>query len=188
MNDRVQQDPNRSRRGAGGDGGRTARLFVCAWPSAAAVQELRALARPVVQGVRWVEPAQWHVTLRFLGEVVAADAVDALACAEFPRVTATLGPSIDTFDGRQMIVPVGGVDPLASAVRAATGELGRRDDRRFRGHLTLARVARGSAIPSPGWSIDASFDVESIDLVASETRPGRPVYATVASFACTLTA
>ncbi len=49
------------------------RLFVAVWPSAAVVDELRGLERPARPGVRWTTADQWHVTLRFLGEMEDPD-------------------------------------------------------------------------------------------------------------------
>jgi 2'-5' RNA ligase len=51
------------------------RLFVAVWPPNDVVDVLADLPRPDVAGVRWTTQGQWHVTLRFLGQV-AADDVD----------------------------------------------------------------------------------------------------------------
>ena len=45
------------------------RLFVAVWPPVDVVERLSELPRPAVDGVRWTTPDQWHVTIRFLGEV-----------------------------------------------------------------------------------------------------------------------
>jgi RNA 2',3'-cyclic 3'-phosphodiesterase len=164
------------------------RLFVCAWPPAEVGEQLAMLTRPVTIGVRWVAREHWHVTLRFIGEAAVDHVVADLAAAPLPRVTARAGPAIDTFGGRQVVVPVGGVDALARAVRAATSTIGEHDPRPFRGHLTLARVRRNEPTPLLGVAFDASFVIDSVDLVVSDNRRDGPVYTPVASFACTLTA
>ena len=43
------------------------RLFIAVWPPPDVVEQVAALPRPPVAGLRWTEPEQWHVTLRFLG-------------------------------------------------------------------------------------------------------------------------
>ena len=61
------------------------RLFVAAWPPADVVEALRGLDRPVVTGMRWTTADQWHVTLRFLGDVDdPAPVVAALTAATEP--------------------------------------------------------------------------------------------------------
>jgi 2'-5' RNA ligase len=48
------------------------RLFVAAVPPVAVLAHLdRALPRELPGGPRWVEPARWHLTLAFLGDVPA---------------------------------------------------------------------------------------------------------------------
>jgi 2'-5' RNA ligase len=102
--------------------------------------------------VRWTTSAQWHVTLRFLGEVDAAE-LDALGTAldsvpaRLPLgvapVEALLGPATAWFPGRRVLqVPVAGLDELAGAVRSVTMSWGAPPEQSFHGHLTLAR-ARG---------------------------------------------
>ena len=65
------------------------------------------------------------------------------ACA-VPAATAVLGPAVGRFGHRILHVPVAGLDEAEAAVREATADLGEPpEDRPFRGHLTLARVAKG---------------------------------------------
>ena len=70
------------------------RLFVAVWPPADVIDGLRGLERPSVDGVRWTTPDQWHVTLRFLGELPSASALSAaLHGTALPAATAVMGPS-----------------------------------------------------------------------------------------------
>ena len=132
------------------------RLFVAVDPSEEVVDLLEALPRPGLMQLRWTTPPQWHVTLRFLGEV-ADDQVPALAGAldslagwygePGEPVQALLGPAVAWFTGRRVLqVPVDGLDLLAAQVAGATVPWGDPADHPFRGHVTLARV-RG---PKPG--------------------------------------
>lgn len=157
-----------------------ARLFIAAWPSDEAVSELRTLPRKPRRGVRFVDPDQWHITLRFLGE---ADPDEVGACLEAlesrPR-TVHLGPGVDLLAERSLVVPVTGVDDLAAEIEDRTGHLGESPRRRFRGHLTLARLTRGADPPSAlGMYVDVAFDVDEVALVRSRLRPEGPIYDTL---------
>lgn len=173
------------------------RLFVAVWPPPAVVEAVAAAAdaarrragdvasgavdtsgagaTPMAQGLRWTDPAEWHVTLRFLGRVDRATALRAFgAVGRQPApVLARVGPATGRFGRRVLHVPVQGLEGLAAAV-AATSDVGEPpDDRPFAGHLTLARArARGGADLSSavGVPVSAAWEVEEITLVAS--RPG----------------
>jgi 2'-5' RNA ligase len=162
--------------------GRMPRLFVAAWPDAATCDALDALPRPGERDVRWVRPANWHVTLRFLGDVDAGEVIERCGEAEFPSAVARLGPAVERLDRRQIVVPVDGVDDVARAVRAATDGLGERARRPFRGHLTIARTKPDVASSVLGTAIDVTFDVDEIALVASDLTPNGAVYTTMATF------
>ncbi len=161
------------------------RLFVAAWPDAETIERLRALGRPDEPDVRWVPERNLHVTLRFLGDVDSAAASRVLAAGRFPAATAVLGPTVERLDGRQIVVPVDGVDALAAAVRSATSEVGVPDARRFRGHVTVARTRRGAVSSLLDTAVSARFDIREVALVASELRPTGAVYTTVATFPVT---
>lgn len=92
--------------------------------------------------MRWASRDQWHVTLRFLGEVEDPSLVDeALRQTELAAGEATLGPKVERLGRQVLCIPVEGLDALAAAVVGATATLGQPpEDRPFRGHLTLARV------------------------------------------------
>lgn len=167
----------------GHDGGMP-RLFVCAWPPPDVVDVLDQIPRPAVDGVRWVAPETWHVTLRFIGDADVDEVTALLAVADLPATTLVLGPAVELLSDRHVVVRVAGADALARAVRRATAGIGGRDPR-FHGHLTLARTARGAATGLLGAPFAATFDVEQIALVASDLQPDGPVYATVAVFGTT---
>ena len=148
------------------------RLFVAVWPPEAVLDRLAALARPAVEGLRWTTRDQWHVTLRFLGPVPEVEPVaDALGAIEAGAATAVLGPALGRFDQRILHVPVLGLDVVAAAVIDATAHLGKRpDDRPFRGHVTLARVAKHGRVdlrPLAGSPVAAEWDVGGVCLVES---------------------
>jgi 2'-5' RNA ligase len=159
------------------------RLFVATDLPPEASALLVRLDRPAAPGVRWTTPAQWHVTLRFLGQVApevlegpggllaALDTVrEGLAAAGALPVRAVLGPGPAWFPGRQVLqVPVAGLDALAGAVAAATEGFGVAADHPFRGHLTVARTRGGARGPAAlaGGALSAAWEVAEVVLYSS---------------------
>jgi 2'-5' RNA ligase len=167
------------------------RLFVAVWPPESVVEMLLGFERRDVPDVRWTTELQWHVTLRFLGEVEdpapVADALGrvpgALRAEGVGEVRAALGPTTAWFPGRQVLqVPVAGLDALAAAVLDVSAPWGDPvDDHRFSGHLTLARArgrARGPASLA-GASLSATWHVRAFELVSSTLGRGGSHYDTV---------
>jgi 2'-5' RNA ligase len=159
------------------------RLFVAIWPSPEVVAALRAMPRPVVPGLRWTTEDQWHVTLRFLGEEDEAAAAEALGRLRFgSRPVAEVGPAVARLGDGILHVPVAGVDGLASAVGAATADVGMPPPARpFRGHLTLARAnRRGASLRGlVGTPLAGRWEVEEVALVASRLHPQGARYSVV---------
>ncbi len=144
------------------------RLFVAVDPPPDVTAALVArLPRPAEPGVRWVPPEQWHVTVRFLGEADEAAAADALAGLRAGPATALLGPRVSRLGRNVVCLPVAGLDELAAAVRACTSDLGEPEDRRFAGHLTLARLRHRGACGVTGTPVDVAFPVEQVVLYRS---------------------
>lgn len=165
------------------------RLFVAVHPPVEVLDALAALPRPERSGVRWTTRDQWHVTMRFLGEVDDPEPVaGALAAAVAPLapVTAVLGPAVTSLRPGVVCVPVAGLDDVAAAVVGATAGFGQAPpDRPFRGHLTLARVRRGSGPPRrlAGAPVAATWPVGSVTLVRSRLHPHGARYDAVATAA-----
>lgn len=158
------------------------RVFVAAWPPSPIVSQLSALARPETVRARWTRPAQWHVTLRFVGKVTDDQMGELFAALDdgvrdLDPPTARLGPSTATFGRHVLHVPVTGLSDLAVAVEHSTGAFGVRPkpDAVYNGHLTLARTRRsrggrprGADLrPLAGASIGASWPVEEVSVVRS---------------------
>jgi RNA 2',3'-cyclic 3'-phosphodiesterase len=155
------------------------RLFIGVVPPERVLDALDRLGRPERAGVRWTRRHQWHVTLRFLGDVPDPRPVAAaLSAAPLHPCEASIGPKVKML-GRQVIcLPVAGLDELAHAVEEATAGFGQPpDDRRFRGHLTLARLRR-RARPSglTGAALDDSFPVTEVRLIRSHQDSGGSRY------------
>ena len=180
---------------------RTVRTFVAVEIDAAvrgrAAELIRALGAAGAE-VKWVDPRNLHLTLKFLDEV---------AVAEIPRVCDAVGRAaaeVEPFDlevrgagafpnaGRPKTVWLGaggGQDSmiaLHASVEAALGKLGfRKEHRRFEPHLTLGRVRSGGpAVADLGQLLrqQAEFDagachVDELVVFSSELTPAGPVYA-----------
>ena len=156
------------------------RLFIAVWPTDEVVEELTTLHRKDQQGVRFVRPQNWHITLRFLGEASPHDVADALTGVALPACRARLGPAVDVMNERALVVPVAGVDELARMVRERTTKIGEPAPRRFIGHLSVARVKPHVPMPRAlGQLIGTTFDVQEIALVQSRLDPDGARYETI---------
>jgi 2'-5' RNA ligase len=232
------------------------------------VAQLAALDRPTRPGIRWTTEDQWHVTLRFLGEVgeeelervkgalerlgsvrpsgpaaavgpagEQAESVNQLepvvasaepagvpvgsvaslgvvvassgpvrvasgdllgrvvasaepagvpvgSIASLGPVTADMGPAVERLGPSVLCLPVAGLDQVAAAVVQATTGLGAPPEkRRFRGHLTIARVSKGVTprldAPIP---LSASWEVDEVTLVASTLHSSGAHYEVLARY------
>ncbi len=125
-------------------------------------------------GLRWTPSSQWHVTLRFFGEidvdhgVIAGQKVAEAAKRAAPAV-AELGPAVTSFGRNVIQVPVIGLDALSQALLDTSAEVGQPPGPRpFAGHITLARNrGKGSLDGLLGEAVAASWLVDQISLVAS---------------------
>ena len=137
----------------------TIRTFIAVETSAAVRQravELIERLRLSQADVKWVEPHHLHLTLKFLGDVPAANTAD--ICGAIADVTQQLQPLEISFRGagafpdphrpRTVWLGVdGGLEPLtelAAAIEQRLADLGYpREARHFHPHLTLGRVRGG---------------------------------------------
>ena len=106
-------------------------------------------------GARWVEPENLHLSLRFIGEVPGGDEADideALATIEAPGFPLALS-ELGFFDRRRRVhavwAGIGMSEPmvrLRAKVEQALVRLGHEPGhRKFKPHVTLARMKNGSA-------------------------------------------
>jgi 2'-5' RNA ligase len=149
------------------------RLFVAVWPPAPLTEQLRLLDRPARPGLRWTTEDQWHVTLRFLGDLVALEeealrgGLARVAAVESGPV-ATAGPYPRPL-GPVWVLPVAGLGRLAERIGVATSDVGQPPSHRsYRGHLTLARARHRSSFRDlPQTALAAEWTVSEVTLVRS---------------------
>jgi RNA 2',3'-cyclic 3'-phosphodiesterase len=151
-------------------------------------------SRPELAGLRWAEPASWHMTLAFLGatdpdRVPAITAAIAQAAAQHrPWRAATGGLGGFPSAGRARVAWYRVADPdralasLAAAVRAAM-EIDQPSS--FRPHITLAR-ARREPVDLRAWIAEGiapagHLPVHRVQLVRSHLGHGPPRYETLAT-------
>lgn len=171
------------------------RCFVAVWPSPEVVSALGALPRPTVEGARWTTQDQWHVTLRFFGdlgpeEVSTATAALASVAASFPEAPTAEGGPRARFLGPGLVVwPVEGLQAMAKAVGRGTSTIGQPvPDRRFFGHVTIARGRRGVDLRAAHHllsPLSMSWPVTSLSLVQSELHPDGARYRDIERFSLT---
>jgi RNA 2',3'-cyclic 3'-phosphodiesterase len=182
------------------------RLFVGAQISVAAANTLAGCAETLARrardaGVelRWVAPANYHVTLAFLGwtgiDAIGSvcDALNAATAGEgrFSYRTTRLGafPSLD----RASVLWAGVEDPgplgrLAGAIGEAMAGLGfRRDARPYHPHVTIARLPVSRAIREVvlpmAEQMFGDTRIDAVTLFESETKSSGSVYREVAKIA-----
>jgi 2'-5' RNA ligase len=142
--------------------------------------------------VRWTATEQWHVTLRFLGELGRPDLtrlMTALArtAKELPGPVVAQGGPGTGFLGPGLIVwPVQGLASVATAIEKATTDIGQPVPyRHFLGHLTIARGRRGTDLRLRHdllADLAGSWSVTSVSLVQSELHPGGAQYRDMETF------
>ena len=158
--------------------------------------------RMAADAVRWVRSEGYHLTLKFLGEIEAAqvpliEAAMASAADGIGRFSLRLG-SLGAFPNprrpRVLWVAVeGGADSLGrlqSRLEQALAPIGfKPEGRSFHPHLTLARIKRPlepgalstlqSALQVENLAGTPAFEVENVKLIRSELRPTGAVYTTL---------
>ncbi len=152
--------------------------------------------------LNWVSPANWHLTLHFLGNVPAEhipNLVVHICSGGFPAFNLKLGPAQALPNTRfPRILALGvcdGDQPLTALHQQLTAQLQAADHRSedipFRPHLTLARVgqksmgwhARSAWLGLRSLSPFPAFEVTSFDLMQSTTVATGPVYTSLANIA-----
>lgn len=144
------------------------------------------------RSVRWVKPAQMHLTLRFLGDTAVsrlpelAQVLDASAAQAAPLALHLHELGCFPNRRRPRVIWVGLQGDLAAlaalhaSLTAALAALGwPPEDRPFQPHLTLGRIDDGRALAGADWDAAVhavALPVTAIHLIESQLRPGGPQY------------
>jgi 2'-5' RNA ligase len=174
------------------------RLFI-ALTLPAAVREILATLPQKTAGVSWSRPEQWHLTLRFLGDVPASQIERLLERLATVHVEPFVLPveGVGTFPPnrppRVVWIGTGSGHPrlfqlrqrIDDAVLAAGIDL---DVRSFHPHVTLARCNEEVGPGLSPWLhrhrefTAPPFRVESFELYRSELHPGGAVHTELATY------
>jgi RNA 2',3'-cyclic 3'-phosphodiesterase len=150
-----------------------------------------------LSGARWMEPENYHLTLRFIGDIDAATARDisgALEQIRRPPFTVTL-EGLGSFGGdrpRAIIVKAKPLGPLVE-LQAEQERLMRRigippEPRKFTPHVTLARLRDASAeavaayLSARGFFLSRRFEATRFVLFSSRTSTGGGPYVVEAAY------
>lgn len=156
------------------------------------------LYRGGLPGARWVEPADYHITLRFMGDVDGAAARDLVSLLAESRPRAPLAVTLDglaSFGGgrpRAVFAQVAASRDLAE-LQAEQERLARRagldpETRKFTPHVTLARLRDaspqdvGAYIAAHGRFAPLTFTAERFVLFSSRNSVGGGPYVVEAAY------
>ena len=155
------------------------------------VAERLALLRGGLAGARWISPENYHLTLRFIGDVdmvVAEDAAERLSRVRrpaFPLRFSGLG-ALGTRKHHAVVAQIASSPPLLE-LQAEHERLLQRiglpaEGRKFTPHVTLARLRGGNAraiaeyLTLRGGFFSAAFAVERFVLFSSRNSVGGGPY------------
>lgn len=162
------------------------RLFVAVRPPSDVVDALAALSRPEGTPTRWTTREQWHVTLRFFGNVDDPSPIATALAGALHGVApfeVTIGPRPGVLGHQIVYLPVTGLADVASTVVGATKSFGEPPaTRRFRGHLTLGRT-KGGIVDAAALALERSWTVRDVELIRSHLGGGGARYETLERFA-----
>lgn len=170
------------------------RLFVgIALPPVLKLDLLRLAAG--LPNARWVDPGNYHVTLRFIGEIdegMASDVDAALSAVRAKRFALTLA-GVGSFNARNLFVGIERNTDLVHLQEKVENAVARSgvapESRRFAPHVTLARLkgkpdARlGLYLAAHALFRAAPFDVVQFQLVASYLTKSGSIYEDQAEYA-----
>lgn len=158
------------------------------------------LGRPDLDGLRWSDPAAWHVTLAFLGDIdvsavpALASVIGASAGRHSPMRLAAGGIGAFPVPARARVAWYGLGDPksrLGDLAHDLGGALNVDVGDPFRPHVTLAR-ARREPVDLRRWLGDAAataptatIAVDRIELMRSHLGRGPAAYETLVSIPLT---
>ena len=123
------------------------RLFTALEIPSEIVQSMAQL-RGGLPGARWIDPENYHLTLRFIGDIddaLAEEIADLLGQVARPKFALRID-GLDSFGGNRPRVVVAAVPPVAELVELQAEHerimqrVGLQPERKYRPHVTLARL------------------------------------------------
>ena len=163
----------------------------------AEIGQALSLLRGGLPGARWIDPENYHLTLRFIGDVdgaVAREAASMLDQVKRPSFKLHLD-GLSSFGGRKPRALVAAVTPVKALLdlQAEHERLLRRiglepEGRKYIPHVTLARLRDSSSrqvadyLAARGFFRSAPFDVDRFVLFSSRASTGGGPYAVEAAF------
>ena len=149
-------------------------------------------------GARWIEPENYHITLRFIGDIESGTARDVASVLEEvePRgpITVTLD-ALDSFGGRRprIVMARAAPNPELGELQAEQERLLRRvglepESKRYVPHVTLARLRTSSSadvanyIAMHGQFPKLTFTAERFVLYSSRASVGGGPYVIEAAY------
>jgi 2'-5' RNA ligase len=163
----------------------------------AQIGQALALLRGGLPGARWIDPENYHLTLRFIGDVDGAVAREAASMLDQVRRTSFKLhlEGLSSFGGRKPRALVANVAPVQALLdlQAEHERLLRRiglepEGRKYIPHVTLARLRDSSSrqvadyLAARGFFRSAPFDVDRFVLFSSRASTGGGPYVVEAAF------
>jgi RNA 2',3'-cyclic 3'-phosphodiesterase len=161
------------------------------------IAESLSMLRGGVPGARWIDPANYHMTLRFIGDVdgdIARDVIQILGAVRRPAFE-ILFNRLDQFGGRKprAVFAAVGPNPALLELQADLERLLQRiglppEQRKFVPHVTIARLRDSTAhqvaeyLASRGSFRTAAFPVSRFVLFSSKVSTGGGPYVVEAAY------
>lgn len=155
------------------------------------------LMRGGLAGARWIDVENYHMTLRFIGDIderAANDVHEALDAIRRPAFSVTLD-RLDTFGGerpRAIVAAAKATPPLVELQAEQERRLRRlglpAETRKFAPHVTLARLRQASPMAVAnylalrGWLSSLAFDVDHFTLFSARDSVGGGPYVAEATY------
>lgn len=160
------------------------------------ISDVQQRAMGLAPGVKWVPPENFHVTLKFLGDV-RRDEISHVQAA-IDEVTAKLpafdlnirGMGVFPTPRRPRVIWVGveeGREQLVELAKAVENRLVKagfdKEEKPFKSHITIGRVKEGKPVPGLAEGLEEIDTgelgvqrVASVAVMQSVLRPGGPIY------------
>ena len=173
------------------------RAFLAGCIDPAAARQLHAALQGLTQlyrgaAYRWIDPGNYHITLRFFGELDAADVDRVLRCVpavavRHSNIVCTTG-ALQALPGarRPSVIALslesaGNLEALGADMNAALAADFGAPDKPFKAHLTVVRCRRGARFLAAPALAEWPLVISSVALFESATSGAGPRYTPLAT-------